>query len=102
MEQKLYILQCRKTFAIKIGISNDPIARMRNLQTGYPFDLSLLGVFGGCDARTIERHLHQALSRWQLRGEWFEGAALPQALQLLDRYRDRMLLDSNFLRGKDL
>jgi len=54
---------------IKIGISAWPKTRQRELQTGAPYQLTLLGSIKG--GRCAERYLHQAFSHLHLRGEWF-------------------------------
>lgn len=55
---------------VKIGYSNDPNKRLKSLQTGCPFDISILDVFeGGPD---VEKSLHKRYRRYSTRGEWFK------------------------------
>lgn len=53
----------------KIGISNDPEKRLRQLQTGSSETLSLDGMIEADD--DFESLLHEELSDWHVRGEWF-------------------------------
>lgn len=54
---------------IKIGWSKDVHARIRELQTGSPEDLVLLGFCHGDP--TDERNLHHQFRHLRIRGEWF-------------------------------
>lgn len=56
---------------VKIGYTrHNPYARMRDLQTGCPFRMELLGyVLGNQD---MERELHSVLGEFCTSGEWFE------------------------------
>lgn len=54
---------------VKIGVSNDPVARMTTLQVGSPVPLELLVAIVGDIA--LERTLHAIFSRDRAHGEWF-------------------------------
>jgi hypothetical protein len=65
----------------KIGISNDPISRMNQIQIGNHRKLRLAVsiVFGSRDAaRFVKKQLHDALSEYRTNGEWFNVS--PQIL----------------------
>jgi hypothetical protein len=65
----IYMIQRGKQ--VKIGYSVDPRGRLRQLQTGNPERLSLLGVKGGDLAE--ERYWHNHLKRYRIgSSEWFE------------------------------
>lgn len=82
-EQSLYFIQARsftivgnvqKTQAIhiKIGISKDPLQRMRDLQCGTHAELSLLGRTPLIPrASAIEAMLHRSFAESRTFGEWF-------------------------------
>ena len=60
---------------IKIGITDDVVRRLNQLQTSNPVKLELYAGFGvksQFDAREIERHLHEKFSGRRLHGEWFD------------------------------
>jgi predicted GIY-YIG superfamily endonuclease len=63
----------------KIGISDNPARRMRQLtRTKGPFDYSLIFFCGFDDrktAREIEAHLHEEFRHARARGEWFSLSA---------------------------
>lgn len=55
--------------AIKLGIALDPEQRLRNLQTGSPVELRLLGTIPAGPA--VEALLHTVFKAQLLRGEWY-------------------------------
>ncbi len=77
----IYFLQDSGDFAIKIGSTgaDDPLERVRSLQTGNPRPLVLLGTMPGNEED--ERALHCRFSAHRLHGEWFRPA--PQVLLFL-------------------
>ena len=65
----VYVLECRGRY--KIGTTRHSAhARIRDLQTGNPDRIELVGVFPG-DAR-LEDWLHQRFARRRGIGEWFD------------------------------
>lgn len=73
----VYVIGCRRTNAVKIGIAQDVIARIGQLQTGYPFPLKLYGAFytKRLWAERLERICHDKMKEFDLhlKGEWFEA-----------------------------
>lgn len=64
--------------AVKIGTAQDPVKRLRELQTGNP---ALLVLLGACHANLgLERRFQEALRPWLLRGEWFRESVEVLAL----------------------
>lgn len=60
--------------AIKVGYTADVQRRVKQLQTGQPYPIKVLGFLP--DARqSDEARWHQALRKWALRGEWFLDCA---------------------------
>ena len=55
----------------KIGISNDPDARIATLRTSSPYALDLAYVTPAQDAFAVEQEAHQMLWRFRANGEWF-------------------------------
>jgi hypothetical protein len=58
----------------KIGWSDDVGVRVRQLQTGCPFEIRVLNVIEG--DQSGETWLHRRFAQYRVCGEWFE---LPQA-----------------------
>jgi hypothetical protein len=73
---------------IKIGVAQNPMNRLRSLQTGHPFELQLLGTIPG--NATDEKRLHHRFSKYHLRGEWFSEDIKPLVLWLIARERERI------------
>jgi hypothetical protein len=70
----IYIIECRKHGVCKIGVSGDPIKRLKSIQTGYPWPLNIRTVLKSADAFGEESALHRQYQRWRLEGEWFDIA----------------------------
>jgi hypothetical protein len=72
----------------KIGIAGDPEKRLRELQTGSPVLLTLVGAMPG--GLALERLLHRRWAAHRIHGEWFAPEVqhdLAQLLAVLDRSR---------------
>jgi hypothetical protein len=59
---------------IKIGISDQPLERLRGVQTGNPRKLELIGVCPVLDAGKVESSAHETLQDYRQEGEWFSPA----------------------------
>jgi hypothetical protein len=60
---------------IKIGWTEyNPHGRQICLQSGNPRELKCLGVFEG--TRRFEKYIHEYLSDFRVKGEWFDCGAL--------------------------
>jgi hypothetical protein len=72
----VYFVEMEGSKAIKIGFTaaDDVAQRMRQLQTGQPNKLSLLGSIAG--DQDAERSLHAIFAAYRVSGEWFEGPAV--------------------------
>jgi len=77
----IYFIQAfgqKELLRIKIGKATDPEARLRQLQTGSPVKLKMLGTVKCRDdshARSIEKLAHNIFYRQRKRGEWFRLSA---------------------------
>ncbi|WP_209445718.1 GIY-YIG nuclease family protein, partial [Streptomyces roseochromogenus] len=67
---------------IKLGMSNDPQRRRRDLATGLATRLDLLWSHPG--GLSLEAFLHRRFARRRVRGEWFDFADV-DAVALLRR-----------------
>jgi Meiotically Up-regulated Gene 113 (MUG113) protein len=85
----LYVIHTASTGFYKVGKANVPLNRMRNLQIGNPFPLSIVHSVPGSDpdeASRLETRVHEILDPHHLRGEWFDCpldrviAAIEQAI----------------------
>lgn len=62
-----YFIQAGPDGPIKIGLAEDVEQRLKELQTGCPDDLRLIGRMDG----NHEKNLHQHFKQFWIRGEWF-------------------------------
>ena len=69
-------------------MSVNPAARLRELQTGHPYELELLGTIAGDS--TDEKRLHHRFRKFHMRGEWYSADIRPLAMWLIDRERARV------------
>lgn len=58
--------------ALKIGRSGDRATRLRQLQTGNPNELLIVGWINAEDDSALERSLHMHFADQRRIGEWFE------------------------------
>jgi len=77
-DQQVYVIE-HELGLYKIGIAMKPEQRLRELQVGSAFTLTLRQTENPVDAKRVEEFLHEKLSRYHFRGEWFD---LPE--QMLD------------------
>lgn len=65
---RVYVLECGGYY--KIGFSKNPLERVRQLQTGCPFRLHLVGTVTA--PQTAEFALHNKYADKRMHGEWFQ------------------------------
>jgi hypothetical protein len=68
----IYVIGCGDFGAYKIGISTSASVRKEQLQSGCPFELSVVYSFNTPYARFVERIWHEKFHKSHLRGEWFD------------------------------
>lgn len=70
MTSYIYFIQAEPDGPIKIGTTTaNPHFRMKNLQTGCPWTVKLLGAIEGSASQ--EKQIHAVLSYFRTQGEWF-------------------------------
>lgn len=85
MKQCLYIIGNVYEGYIKIGITCDLHQRLRNLQTGCPFEVELLNCTKPInDARVWENAMHEMFGEWNTNGEWFRADIYDDATKMLE------------------
>lgn len=77
----VYVVQEDGDEAIKVGTARDPLERLKTLQTGNRRELRLLYVLPG--THDTEAYFHRRLWLCRVRGEWFEGEAVPPFLDYI-------------------
>ncbi len=91
MDTWIYLIKDNRTGYYKIGKSNNPAKRLRELKKQptllpYPHDFELVNSFWVDEA--IEIHFHNVLARFRKRGEWFD---LPQDIvELITEFMTKM------------
>ena len=80
----LYVISSRDEGPCKIGISSDPSARLKQLQTGHPEKLVLRYVEPVEPARVkiYETLIHRHMSYMRSHGEWFKLTVQEAILQV--------------------
>lgn len=69
-EQVVYVIEHEHGY-VKIGRSNNPRQRVRDLQTACPYDLHVAGAIDCPDAAQLEAHLHEKYEPEHKNGEWY-------------------------------
>jgi hypothetical protein len=73
MDQQLYLIRVRNSKMVKCGLSNTPPARLKQLQTGCPFELEFCGTIKpNCEPAAFERGIHEMFADRRKLGEWFQ------------------------------
>jgi predicted GIY-YIG superfamily endonuclease len=69
----LYVISASTSGPCKLGRSNDPEKRLRQLQTGHSETLHLFHqeLVTGSEISLMERALHRTIAFKRMRGEWF-------------------------------
>lgn len=67
----VYIVGNRTARMYKVGIAKDVNARLRQIQTGSPFKLSIISAAECENPRDIEKRAHALLKDFRVQGEWF-------------------------------
>lgn len=62
----------RSPQGVKVGYSDDVLARLRQLQTANAARLEVIAVIPGA-SRDIEQEFHRLFSAFRLEGEWFKA-----------------------------
>ena len=79
---KIYFILDKENDAVKIGIADNPISRLSDIQVGNPHELSLIKTIdNGTQAK--EKRLHKQFAEQRLNGEWFKrSGTLAEYLQV--------------------
>lgn len=77
-KSRVYFIQSEHGGPIKIGTTENVAQRLRNLQTGSPTRLVVLGVLAG--GQSVEQILHLDLAAHRLEGEWFADHPLVRSI----------------------
>jgi hypothetical protein len=80
----IYLIEAEGAGAVKVGIADNPHGRLKDLQTGCPFKLTLRHYWQLCasEADRWEKELHKSMEKYRVRGEWFRVDA-PQIAFIL-------------------
>lgn len=75
---RVYLIGSPDSPLVKIGWSDNPKRRLRNLQSGSPVPLRLLAVYEG--GHYVEAELHRRFADKRVHGEWFDLGPDPVAV----------------------
>lgn len=105
--RKVYLLKESESNYYKIGISKNPSARIKQLQTGSAGKISLSKTYASEYASKIESTLHRRYTDSRIRGEWFtlterqvnsfisECEKLEYNFKILDKSKDKSHITYN-------
>jgi transposase len=79
----LYIVSAEGSNLIKIGVSSKPRSRLRSLQCGSPLRLKFDLLIKGAGEHEAVVHAYLKSKGLHSHGEWFQGEAKHEALELL-------------------
>lgn len=83
----IYIITAGEYF--KLGRSNKPEQRKRELQTGCPHRLIIKCIYSGIGS--YENKIHKALSKYKVNGgtEWFDISGIDRAIQICEKLNSK-------------
>lgn len=95
----LYVIGTESGF-YKIGISNNPSTRLKDIKTGIPEAANLIFSIlckNKTAARRLEEHFHKELSEYHITGEWFKApqSAIAELLFSLHKLTN-VILDPHY------
>lgn len=82
MSSFVYVIRNTKSKAVKIGKANNPVKRLKTLQTGSLDKLEIAYIMSTNNPFKVEKVLHNIFGAFRKGGEWFE----------LDEKHERLLL----------
>ena len=82
----LYVIQAVNGGPIKIGIADSINERVKQLQTGNPYELNVVDFIDNVSP-SLEARLHKKYKDYRLHGEWFEDCVLPHVMRDLSNIR---------------
>ena len=74
----VYLIKNSEDDTYKIGVAKDPNKRLRQLQTGCPYELLLIEKYQTEHYNTIEKTFHRRYSYLKKEGEWFSLSLIEQ------------------------
>jgi len=72
MNKYVYLIRSGGNGYCKIGVSNNPENRRKQLQTSNPYILTLENQYETEFANLVEKTLHRRYSHYRTNGEWFD------------------------------
>ncbi len=81
----VYAVTAAEFDLVKVGMSNNIEKRIMQLASCSPFDLKLVALIEGA-GREKEEWVHQCLTPWHHRGEWFYWAPYVQSF-IFDNFK---------------
>jgi len=79
-----YLIKDDDNGLYKIGIAKDPQKRLKELQTGNPFQLRIVETYLSEYSNKVEKSLHRKYSHLKKEGEWFNLSIKDEVLFLTD------------------
>ncbi len=92
MKKYVYLISDSKSYIYKIGISSNPIKRLKSLQTGNDKTLKLIKKVLCENYSKVETTLHNKYNHLKINGEWFELSEE----DILNFEKDCEKIDENF------
>jgi hypothetical protein len=84
----VYVMKCGAG-PVKIGGSNVPSIRMREVQTGNPYPVTIEALFKTNRASAVESRTHKFLAKKRMCGEWFD-VSVDEAVEAVMHVAARM------------
>ena len=96
----IYVIQGESGGPMKIGYTKDLQKRIATLQTGYPDNLKVVLTFPG--SLKIEQKIHNDLTQYRMRGEWFKPEQYVfNRIELYKKRIDNLIQTGKYIKWRD-
>lgn len=103
MADQVYVLRLGDTDYFKVGVTQDMVKRLASLQTGSPFELSVVRLYETDAAYKLEQDVHSLLKAYRVRNEWFfcdlsvitHVFSVAETMHMVDSVLDLPVLESS-------
>lgn len=83
MKKFVYLIQSLESSKYKIGVSNKPLKRLKQIQTGNAEEIRLVTQYETSNYGQIEKYFHRKYEYLNTIGEWF-NLTLEDELSFID------------------
>ena len=89
----IYFLELEGQGIYKVGVSQNPKRRLRDINSYLPFNIKLLAIHYFENVYDIEEEIHSAINGENIKGEWFK-MTIEEVRDIMIRLHNRNIIES--------